>query len=100
MVDVYNEFHENDLDKSSASMVISGNIFKVYFDKNVNLNLIKSNLLKKQEKYQNELNGLSKRLSNKEFIDRAPKDIVEQEKTNYNNLENDIKKISLTIESL
>ena len=95
-----NEFHENDLDKSSASMVISGNIFKVYFDKNVNLNLIKSNLLKKQEKYQNELNGLSKRLSNKEFIDRAPKDIVEQEKTNYNNLENDIKKISLTIESL
>ena len=95
-----NEFHENDLDKSSASMVISGNIFKVYFDKNVNLDLIKSNLLKKQEKYQNELNGLSKRLSNKEFIGRAPKDIVEQEKTNYNNLENDIKKISLTIESL
>ena len=59
-----------------------------------------NNALKKQEKYQNELNGLSKRLSNKEFIDRAPKDIVEQEKTNYNNLENDIKKISLTIESL
>ena len=33
-------------------------------------------------------------------VDRAPKDIVDQEKTNYNNLENDIKKISVTIESL
>ena len=34
------------------------------------------------------------------FTDRAPKNIVEQEKTNYSNLKNDIKKISLTIESL
>jgi len=81
-------------------MVISGEIFKVYFDGDVDLKLIKSNLIKKQEKYQKELDGISKRLSNKGFIDRAPKDIVDQEKTNYNNLEKDIKKISLTIESL
>ena len=66
----------------------------------MDLDLIKSNLLKKQEKYQNELNSISKRLSNKGFVDRAPKEIVEQEKTNYNNLENDIKKISLTIEGI
>ena len=81
-------------------MVISGEIFKVYFDGDVDLKLIKSNLIKRQEKYQKELDGISKRLSNKGFIDRAPKDIVDQEKTNYNNLEKDIKKISLTIESL
>ncbi|NCX86853.1 MAG: hypothetical protein EBX05_08715 [Rhodobacteraceae bacterium] len=86
--------------KSAASMVISGEIYKIYFDENVDLDLIKSNLLKKQEKYQNELNSISKRLSNKGFVDRAPKEIVEQEKTNYNNLENDIKKISLTIEGI
>ena len=42
----------------------------------------------------------SQRLSNKRVNDRAPKNIVEQEKTNYSNLKNDIKKISLTIESL
>ena len=95
-----NEFHQKDLDKPSASMVISGEIYKVYFDGDVDLKLIKSNLIKKQEKYQKELDGISKRLSNKGFIDRAPKDIVDQEKTNYNNLEKDIKKISLTIESL
>ena len=81
-------------------MVISGEIFKVYFDGDVDLKLIKTNLINRQEKYQKELDGISKRLSNKGFIDRAPKDIVDQEKTNYNNLENDIKKISLTIEGI
>ena len=95
-----NKFHKDNLDKPSAAMVISGEIFKVYFDGDVDLKLIKTNLINRQEKYQKELDGISKRLSNKGFIDRAPKDIVDQEKTNYNNLEKDIKKISLTIESL
>ena len=95
-----NKFHKDNLDRPSAAMVISGEIFKVYFDGDVDLKLIKTNLINRQEKYQKELDGISKRLSNKGFIDRAPKDIVDQEKTNYNNLEKDIKKISLTIESL
>jgi valyl-tRNA synthetase len=95
-----NEFLEDDQNKSSGSMVISGEIFKVYFDENVNLTLIKENLVKKQSKLKEEADKISKRLSNKGFADRAPKDIVEQEKSNYNNLENDIKKLSLTIESL
>ena len=64
------------------------------------LSLIKENLQKRQTKYQDELDKISQRLSNKGFVDRAPKNIVEQEKTNYSNLKNDIKKISLTIESL
>ena len=95
-----NEFLEDDQNKSSGSMVISGEIYKIYFDENVNLTLIKENLVKKQSKLKEEVDKISKRLSNKGFVDRAPKDIVEQEKSNYNNLENDIKKLSLTIESL
>ena len=95
-----NNFFEKDQDRPSATLVISGDIFKIYFDENVDLSLIKENLLKRQTKYQDELNKISQRLSNKGFIDRAPKNIVEQEKTNYSNLKNDIKKISLTIESL
>ena len=67
--------------------------FKLYFDKSVDLNLIKDNLIKKQSKYQEDLNKISQRLSNKKFVDRAPKNIVDQEKTNYTNLKNDIKKI-------
>ena len=46
------------------------------------------------------MNKISQRLSHKGLTDRATKNIVEQEKTNYSNLKNDIKKISLTIESL
>ena len=95
-----NNFYEKDQAKPSATLVISGDIFKIYFDENVDLNLIKENLVKRQGKYQEEMDKISQRLSNKGFTDRAPKNIVEQEKTNYSNLKNDIKKISLTIENL
>jgi valyl-tRNA synthetase len=46
------------------------------------------------------MNKISQILANKEFVDRAPKNIVEQEKNNYSNLKNDFEKISLTIKSL
>ena len=46
------------------------------------------------------MNNISQRLENKSFVDRAPKEIVEQEKNNYNNLKNDIEKISVTIKGI
>ena len=95
-----NNFHTKDQEKQSATLMISGDIFKLYFDQSVDLNLIKENLIKKQSKYQEDLNKISQRLSNKKFVDRAPKNIVDQEKTNYNNIKNDIKKMSLTIKNL
>ena len=95
-----NNFYEKDQKKPSATLVISGDMFRIYFDEKIDLNLIKENLVKRQSKYQEEMDKISQRLSNKGFIDRAPKNIVEQEKTNYINLKDDIKKISLTIESL
>ncbi|MDA9081966.1 hypothetical protein N9K25_01315, partial [Candidatus Pelagibacter sp.] len=64
------------------------------------LGLIKDNLTKKQNKLKIEMNKISQKLSNKGFADRAPKNIVDQEKTNYNNLKNDVEKISLTIKGL
>jgi valyl-tRNA synthetase len=95
-----NNFYNKDKNKPSATLMLSGDMFKVYFDENVNLNLIKENLVKKRNKYQNEMNKISQRLANKDFIDRAPKNIVDQEKNNYSNLKNDFEKISFTIESL
>ena len=95
-----NNFFDKDQQKASATLVVSGDIFKIYFDENVDLNLIKDNLIKRQNKCREEMDKISKRLSNKGFTNRAPKNIVEQEKTNYSNLKNDIKKISLTIESI
>ena len=95
-----NNILSNDLDKPSATMVVSGDLFKIYFDKDVDLKLIKENLTSKQNRIQEEMNKISQRLENKSFVDRAPKDIVEQEKTNYNNLKNDIDKISVTIKGI
>ena len=43
---------------------------------------------------------IQSRLKNKDFVKRAPKHIVEQEKNNYNNLKKDIIKISLTVKNL
>jgi len=95
-----NNFFDKDLEKPAATLMISGDLFKVYFLEDVDLELIKESLTARQNKYQEEMNKISQKLANKGFVDRAPKDIVEQEKTNYNNLENDIKRISVTIESL
>ena len=95
-----NNFFDKDKEKPSATIVISGDIFKVYFEENVDLSAIKENLLNKQKKCQNEIDKINSRLNNKGFISRAPKHIVDQEKTNYNNLKNDIKKISLTVKNL
>ena len=93
-------FLEKDINKPSASLVIKGNVLKLYFEESIDLNLIKENLLNKQSKYQVEMDKIHSRLKNKDFVKRAPKHIVEQEKSNYNNLQNDIKKISLTVKSL
>ena len=95
-----NNFYTNDQNKGGATLVIFGDLFKLYFDQTVNLNLIKENLLKRKGKYDEELNKVSQRLANSSFINRAPKNIVDQEKTNYSDLKNDIQKIALTIESL
>ena len=95
-----NNILTDDLDKPAATMVVSGDLFKIYFDKDVDLKLIKENLTSKQNRIQEEMNKISQRLENKSFVDRAPKDIVEQEKTNYNNLKNDIDKILVTIKGI
>ena len=95
-----NNIMNDDLDKPAATMVVSGDLFKIYFDKDVDLKLIKENLTSKQNRIKEEMNKISQRLENKSFVDRAPKEIVEQEKTNYNNLKNDIDRILVTIKGI
>ena len=95
-----NNIMNGDLDKPAATMVVSGDLFKIYFDKDVDLKLIKENLTSKQNRIKDEMNKISQRLENKSFVDRAPKEIVEQEKTNYNNLKNDIDRILVTIKGI
>ena len=95
-----NSIFTKDSTNESTTLVISGEIFKIYFDKSVDLNLIKDNLSKKHNKLSKELESISKKLDNKSFVERAPKHIVEQEKNTYNELKSDIDKINITIKSL
>tara|TARA_Y100001970_G_scaffold126327_1_gene156223 strand:- start:18480 stop:21113 length:2634 start_codon:yes stop_codon:yes gene_type:complete len=95
-----NSIFTKDPTKKSADLVMFGNILKIFFDKNVDLNLIKDNLIKKQDKISNEMQSIRKKLDNKSFIEKAPKHIVEQDKSTYNDLKSDFDKINLTIESL
>ena len=95
-----NNFFNKDQAKPSVTIVINGDLIKLYFEESVDLILIKENLVKKQEKYNIEMENINKRLNNKNFVNRAPKHIVEQEKSNFNNLKNDINKISLIIQNL
>ena len=74
------------MSKQSANLVFGGQILKLYFDKSIDLELIRQNLLKKQSKIQQDLDVVNKKLNNSSFIKRAPKHIVEQEKNIYNNL--------------
>ncbi len=89
-----------DQKKSSASLIIKGELYKMYFEQDVDIKTIKDTLLKKHSKIKDEMDKINTRLSNKSFINRAPKDIVELEKSNFNNLEKDAKKIQLTLENL
>ncbi len=95
-----NEFVTEDIKKSSANLVIKGEIFKIYFDEDVDLSKIKETLLNKKNKIEKEMEKINTRLNNKSFIERAPNDIVEQEKSNFINLEKDVNKLNYTLESL
>ena len=75
-----NNFFDKDQNKPSATLVISGDIFKIYFDENVDLNLIKENLVKRQNKYQEEMDKISQRLSNKGFVIEHQKILLNKKK--------------------
>ncbi len=95
-----NNFLDKNKNIPSATLIIESDMLKLYFEQSVDLHLIKENLTKKQNKCSEDLKKSAQKLANKSFVDKAPKNIVDQEKTNYNNLKNDIHKIAQTIESL
>ena len=89
-----------DLNKSSASLVLNGELFKIYFEEDVDLNRVKDNLQKKLDLLNKEMDKINQRLHNNNFVEKAPSELIDKEKTNFNNLEKDVKKIQLTLENL
>ena len=56
--------------------------------------VIKTNIPRK------EMDKINQRLHNNNFVEKAPSELIDKEKTNFNNLEKDVKKIQLTLENL
>lgn len=52
---------DKDLTKPAATLVVSGDMFKIYFAEDVDLELIKESLTTRQNKYQEEMNKISQR---------------------------------------
>ena len=71
-----------DIDKNNFAQSFSGIIgdLEVYlpFNDFVNLEALKDRLTKDLQKVNSDIETLNKRISNKNFIDKAPKDIVEE----------------------
>ena len=71
-----------DIDKNNFAQSFSGIIgdLEVYlpFNDFVNLEALKDRLTKDLKKVNSDIETLNKRISNKNFIDKAPKDIVEE----------------------
>ena len=71
-----------DIDKNNFAQSFSGIIgdLEVYlpFNEFVNLEALKDRLTKDLKKVNSDIETLNKRISNKNFIDKAPKDIVEE----------------------
>ena len=75
-------YETNAFDKKEFAKSFSGIIrdLEVYlpFQDYVNIDALKERLTKDLQKVNSELENLNKRLSNKNFIDKAPKEIVDE----------------------
>ena len=91
-------FKPNAVDKKEFAKSFSGIIsdLEVYlpFQDFVNMDALKERLTKDLKKVNIELENLNKRLSNKNFVDKAPKDIVEECRFKLN--EGSVQKESIT----
>ena len=74
--------NSKDIDKNKFAKSFSGIIgdIEVYlpFNDFVNLEALKDRLIKDLQKVNSDIKTLNKRISNKNFIDKAPQDIVEE----------------------
>ncbi|KGF92171.1 valine--tRNA ligase [Prochlorococcus marinus] len=81
-------FKTNAVDKTEFAKSFSGIIsdLEVYlpFQDFVNIDALKERLIKDFKKVTIELDNLNKRLSNKNFVDKAPKDIVDECRFKFN----------------
>lgn len=83
----------NNTDKlSSIELLVASKIFKIYYDNSSNEKLELENMLKRKEFLITSINRREKLLANSNYVNKAPKNVVEEER---NNLEKEIAELEL-----
>ena len=85
--------------QSSAIVLGEVEIF-IPLDKLVDLNIEKSRMGKRIKDIERILSSINSKLSNENFIKRAPKTVIEKEKSNFDKLTKEMKKINHNLNML
>ena len=70
----------SDFSDKSANFTVNGSRFSLLIPASIDLTAELSRVVKEEEKLEKEINSISNRLKNKDFIDKAPKEVVEENK--------------------
>jgi len=81
--------------KASASSVVKGIDVFVPLEGLIDLNVERNRLDKESNRLQGLLNVVTKKLENKNFVDRAPEDVVERERKKKSDWEKALRKINI-----
>ncbi len=91
---------DNERPKLSATAVVQGMDIVVPLAELIDIEVEKSRLSKEIERIDKQLAGLSKKLSNRDFIARAPKDVIDKEKEKQENWQTSLKKLEENLQLL
>ena len=84
----------------SASIVIDNNEIFIPLTDIIDIDVEVERLTKQVDAYKGRLKNVNNKLSNKNFVDRAPKDVVDNEKKKQKQYESTLKKIQNNLNSL
>ena len=86
--------------KQSASIVIGDNEIFIPLSNIIDLDVEIDRLTKQIDAYKGRLKNVNNKLNNKNFIDRAPNDVVNNEKKKQAQYQSTLKKIEDNLKSL
>ncbi len=86
--------------EQSATVVIGENELYIPLGGLIDLDVEKARLQKRADEINGHLTGISKKLSNEQFISRAPEDVVDREKEKQNDMSAELEKVNANLEML
>ena len=87
-------------DKNAAQAVAAGCAMEIPLDGVVDTNAEKTRLERELEKAQKEIDGLDRKLSNASFVERAPADVVEENRNRLRGYQDHAAKLKSALERL